>query len=175
MGEFEPYMEYKAITPEMARKLALAAKANRQAGDQLIEMPTPKRAARVVKAQRHLSDVLDQIEHEILVVPSMVLVAGEKETTMTDDGEEEITQRCTRCQTVLGYWREDLIYMTPHGPQRVPQEDVPWWDEGSVFAKPTPDGYPMSLYEVPAERTLASYEHECVGLPDDAFNAPEES
>jgi hypothetical protein len=172
MGEFDPYLEWKALTPEMARELALAIKAYRLGADALVELPTPKRAARVVKAQRDINDIYDAIEHSILVVPSMVHVAGEKQTTMTDEGQEEITQRCVRCKSVLGYWRDDLIYMTPHGPQPVPEAEVPWWNEGSTVAKATPEGLPMQFYEVPGDRELFPYEHECVGMPDLEIEEP---
>jgi hypothetical protein len=159
MSDFEPYIEWEAMSAEQARAFASALNKWQEASEKLKGGPTPKRAAKAMQAQGELQNVADEIQRDLFRVPAMVHIAGVKEEEVSEDEEDHmhdhthIVQRCKRCKSLIGFYCEN---------QGIPEEEIPWWDEDTVVAKAT-NGPFMDLYSIEG-RNLHSHEHECVGF-----------
>jgi hypothetical protein len=160
---FEPFLDWGAITPEMAADLHENIVEFRRAQDLFLQDPTPEHAGAVLKPQFELTKIANAIHETIFTIPVMVHSAGQKTRETTDDDKESITQRCKRCGSILQRWVEGFAVMTPGGPVELDESNLPWWDEDDRVAKATGDGG-MAMYEIEKNRELNKYELLCVDL-----------
>lgn len=161
---FDPYPDFDKLTQKQAARLAQAVGAYRSAGAVLTAEKTPERAAEFMRAHHDVGEIHDEILEEIWTVPMMIHVAAEREYEDIE-GESVLTQRCSRCKSILHFVKEGMVAFTEEGPVALTEENVPWWEAGQRVAKSTrQDG--MTMYEVEPERELEKHELECVGLPN---------
>lgn len=167
---FEPYVDFDALTPEMAAAVRDSVAEYRSAMEALTAAPeaTPELAATMLRASERASRVVREIVDELHVMPMMVHVAGERrEETNPDNSEEQaVIQRCTRCGSILHLWSERMGVMDPEvGPRPLELEEIPWWSLGARIAKANSDNGPIEMYEIdPPERELLAHEHVCADL-----------
>lgn len=166
---FEPYVDFEALTPEMAALVRDSVLEYRAAMDALAAAPeaTPELAAAMLRASEHASRVVREIVDELHVTPVMVHVAGDKrEEVNPDDPEEQaVVQRCARCGSILHMWSERMGVMDPElGPRHLEVEEIPWWKVGARVAKANSNTGPVGMYEIDSDRPLLEHEHVCADL-----------
>ena len=173
MSSFDPYPDFSKISQEQAEELQEAFKEYKELSNLLIGDATPETAGKVLQAHHDLSVKCDDVIHDIWTVPVMVHVADDPkwEKNPDDDDQEALLQRCSRCKSVLQFWHEKMIVMgRDGGTDTVEEEDIPWWEAGTMVAKSTDQRDPMimnmSMYEVEPGRDLEKHERECVGFPE---------
>lgn len=164
---FEPFIDYEGATPEMARDLHAALREHKDATRDFVadDEPDLGKAARLIEASHRTHCTLTAIIEALHTTPVMVHVAGPiQHETDPDDGDEHVIQRCTRCGSVLNFFRERFLVLDPHtGPRPMEEDDVPWWDEGTLVAKAnSSDG--VGMYEIETDRSLDKHERECADL-----------
>lgn len=167
---FDPYPDWSKLTRKQAEKFALGLARYRRASDALIADPAnTDLCAEVIQIHHELGHVEDDILSDIWTIPVMVHVAGPQEWEEHPDPEDDRTallQRCVRCKSVLSSFSEGMVALTERGPQRVSEDDMTWWEEGTQVAKSKQDAFGMQMYEIPKDRQLEKHEMECVGLPN---------
>lgn len=166
---FEPYVDFDAVTQEMADAVRDSILGYKTAMDALAAAPeaTPQLAAAMLRASEQASDIVREIINTLFVTPVMVHVAGERrEETNPDDPEESaVVQRCSRCGSILHMWSERMGVVDPEtGPRHLEVEEIPWWDVGTRVAKATfTTGSPVGMYPI-SDRSLKDHEHVCADL-----------
>lgn len=166
---FEPYVDFDAMTPEMATAVRNSLVEYKAAMEGLIASPeaAPELAARLLAASERASQIVREITQKLHVTPVIVHVAGERrEEANPDDAEEQATvQRCARCGSILHMWSERMGIIDPEtGPRRLEEDEIPWWHPGARVAKPGVGGL-TGIYEIrPPDRPLSEHEHTCADL-----------
>jgi hypothetical protein len=171
MQNFDPFLDWNAIDDEIAAELNKALKNYRRAMEAFAKMKRGDedfaRAAQVfLKTQLRLQRMASGVINHIYTVPVMVHVAGEKKVETNPDNEDQtgVLQRCARCGSILNLWREGMMMLDPEeGPREVCEEDLPWFEPGTVIAKAENNGS-ISLYPIEGDRELEKHERECVAL-----------
>lgn len=160
---FEPYFDWDGINDEMAEDLHRALSSQLETRANFLREPTRANAGRFLKATRKLSQIGQAIESTIWTLPVIVHEAGEKKIETDEEDDEVVMQRCRRCGSILQVWHEHIALMTPSGPQRIAEEDIPWWNPGAIIAKSDSDNGMMSMYEIEG-RELDKHEKICPDL-----------
>lgn len=169
---FDPFIDFEAVTEEMAADLHAALREHRDAAAAFVEddRPDPVKCARAVAAATEVNMVVGAIVESLHRTPVMVHVAGpRREELRAEDDDDEIedlvlVQRCSRCGSVLNFWTDHLGTFDPHtGPRRVELNEIPWWKEGQLVAKATKPGM-IDMYLVEPDRPLDKHERECADL-----------
>lgn len=171
MTGFEPFIDWDEFDDEMLGDLSTAYDQFRAAQKRFDKKKTKENAIALLKTQLEISDIATAVHRTLFTVPVMVHVAGEKAFTQDDDGGTVITQRCTRCGSVLQDWKAGYHSMTPAGPMPIGQDDIPWWDAGDIVGKSGDENESMTVYQIDPERNLEKHERECyafdsLGLAD---------
>lgn len=166
MSEFEPFFDYDKVNQEMADAFGQAIHRHKKIVEEIFRSGgkcSPKQLVEALKSNEECEEIVGAIKEDIFTIPVIVHVA---EDPAEDEESEGIVQRCARCKTVLSFWREGIQALTAEGPRQIDQEDVPWWDEGTLIAK-TSSSQGIGMYEItPQDRKLERHEVECVGLPN---------
>lgn len=163
MSSFEPFIDWDEMSDEMLHDLSTAYREFRKAQKSFDRRQTKENAIALLKGQHEMSDIATAIFRTLHTVPVMVHIAGEK-TTATEDEQEVIRQRCTRCGSVLQQWMSGYHAMTPAGPIPMDEGDLPWWDPGDIVAKSGDENESMTMYQIDPERELDKHERECYSL-----------
>ena len=168
MAGFGPFLDYEKFTQEMADDLHAAVIRFQRSRDAFIRYPpSPRLGAEVIENSHVMDRTIDTICQALWTVPVMVHVAGVREPDDREDCDagDRVIQRCKRCGSTLHAWHERLMVITPQGPAELEEDDVPWWDEGTLVAKST-HGSNVSMYRIDPDRLLEKHEMECVSLVD---------
>jgi hypothetical protein len=166
---FEPYIDWASVSPEMAKDMHEKMLEYRAAIKAFEASGSTKDCSDVMRCQFELTNISAVIQQQLFVLPVMVHIAGEKihEPSLHGDEDEEphehIIQRCTRCGSILQMWCEVVRLLTPEGPVQVPEEGISWWEPGAVIAKASDDDS-MTMYVIEDGRELEKHEHECLDL-----------
>ena len=163
MSNFEPFIDWDDISDEMVADLAEAFERFRSSQEAFSKEKTKANAVEMLESQMAVSDVATAITHTLHTIPVMVHVAGPKVSAEEDD-QEAITQRCTRCGSILQKWMSGYHAITPGGPLPLTEDDLPWWDEGDIVAKSGDEHDSMTMYEVDPKRELEKHERQCYSL-----------
>lgn len=170
---FEPFFDYDAVPVELANELMEAVVRRRKAENNLTTTRAPRAAGELMKAIRDLNAIGEKIYQQIFTVPVMVHIAGERQWEEEEDNAPAgYCQRCSRCGSILNFWHENLVQMTPYGPQRVDVENAGWHDVGVIVAKGEV-GMQYKLYEIPKDQPLKKHERECLAMPEIDFDIGE--
>lgn len=166
MENFDPFLDYDAVSDEMAEDLYEGLSAYESAKAHLLASPVGSKervkwARKVLEAQKETADTAGAIYETIYTIPMIVHEAGERKIETDDDGNEFTVQRCKRCASVLQSWA-GTGEMTMFG-QQIDVEDLPWWEDGDVVAKSGDSDYRLDLYLI-EDRPLEKYEYKCVAL-----------
>lgn len=112
---FEPYYDSEDISPADALKLQRLFTEYRDATSALVSASTEETrveaAGRLLKAQREISELAEDMNDLIYRVPVMVHVAGEPKTEVIQ-GHDVWVQRCSRCGSKLQWWYEGQRHMS---------------------------------------------------------------
>lgn len=161
---FDPFYDYDSIASEMVDDLHKAVVDNTASVKLFAREKTRENAISVLKAQRQIQIVYDNVMQTLWTVPAMIHLAGEKKIEVHPETEiEGVVQRCKRCGSVLQFWYEGLIHMTSVGPQQVDEDDVSWWRDGDRVGKCSHE-HGINLYEIDPQRSLEKHERDCVNM-----------
>lgn len=160
---FEPYIDFDAIDDRMTDDLHEAASAYKQATESFMKEKSKENAANLLRTQHRITEIAHAINASLYTQPVMVHIAGEKSHDSDEDGRDQAIQRCKRCGSVLQIWKTGWAAMTPAGPHRLEEEDLPWWEEDDLVAKNS-DNESMTMYEIEKNRDLEKHEFPCLDL-----------
>lgn len=165
---FEPFIDYEAVTPEMAQELYGALHEHRDLVQEFLsdEEPDVEKCARLLEAAHRGQNCFHAIIEALWTTPVMVHIAGPVQHETDEDGDEHAFQRCTRCASVLNHFHGHYLVLDPEtGPRQMTEEDVPWWSEGTIVAKHTQsDTGNVGMYPIDADRELEKHERVCADL-----------
>lgn len=164
---FDPFIDYESVNEEMAADLHQAMRAQREAAQDFVsdDEPDLAKAAKFLEITNDVNSTVGAIMETLYTLPVMVHVAGERkeENNPDDESEQGVVQRCKRCGSVLHFWREGIAIFTPEGPRMLQEDDVPWWEEGTLVAKGQSDST-LAMYEIEEKRELEKHERECLDM-----------
>lgn len=161
---FDPYIDWSKTTDEQAREMAKRMSKARMLANKLMFTPNAELLAQWMEAQQEMAACAEEIEEELWTTPAMVHIAGPVGDEEAADGSLCKIQRCSRCKSVLTFWRHGMYRSTYDGAEEVGEEDADFFPEGTALAKITrPFG--MHIYSIDG-RELEKHERECVAMPD---------
>ena len=166
MGEnrnFEPYFDWAGITDEMTDDLHERILEYKKAQEDFIAEKSNQNAARFMRLQWEVARIGNAITQTIYTIPVMVHVAGQKIYGKDEDGTDQVIQRCKRCGSILQGWQDRYQVATPEGVVRITEENIPWWQENDVVAKPAEE-IGTKMYEIENDRPLEEHEKLCPDL-----------
>jgi hypothetical protein len=160
---FDPFIDWGAITDEMVADFHPKLKAFRDANDRFLENPTKGDLAKILRYQQELSSNHEAIIRTLFTVPAMVHVAGPREHEDCEEHDHHAIQRCARCGSTLAFWRPGIMTMTEDGPHEVEEDEISWWEPGSTVAKAVHD-HGGAMYLIEEGQELDAHEKMCVDL-----------
>lgn len=163
MSNFEPYIDWDDFSDEMLADISSAYVTFRSAQKAFDKKKTKQNAVALLRSQMEIGSLAGAIHQALFTVPVMVHIAGEK-TTTNDEENETITQRCLRCGSVLQKWQDGYHAVTPAGPIPLTEEDMTWWEKGSIVAKAGDEDDSVTMYLIDPKRKLEKHERECYSL-----------
>lgn len=167
---FDPYFDWDLITEEIAADLQMAMRRYYGFARDLANAREPdvELARAVLESHDELDDVVVAIKRHCYRQPMMVHISDEPqmEDNNEDGPSEVLVQRCQRCKSVLHFWHEGMMILTPGGPHELQTDEVPWWPKDTIVAKHNTEDGGVGMYEIEANRDLDSHELECVGIPN---------
>jgi hypothetical protein len=159
---FDPFIDWDSVTQEMADDMHVKILEYKEAIKKFEAENTISNCADVLRLQFELTTTSNSIHAALFTVPVMVHNAGEKVSDSDSEGHSVITQRCTRCGSVLQGWREGMAVLTPNGIEDLVEDKISWWKPGDVVAKAS-DAESMTMYVI-EDRDLDKHERECVDI-----------